>query len=470
MPKRRKKSSSNYPIVIILAIITFVVTYCTRKFTTDKGKQATATSGQQRPPASGKKKQPELFRENFETAAPVKEHYNTETITLQSGQWTLKNAVIGAKAEDHKQGKQALRVRGGGSATMEFDITVTGTVTVTLKHAAYGTDAGGAWELWYSVNKGQRFLPAGNAVHTSERELRTSTFTIVAQKTLRLQIRSTDKENGRLNFDEIRVVRSHETPAPSGGAVPGDDDNMLLGNPSDATPSLVTPNNYLMDKGYYKLSYNRDRGTPNWVCWHVTAKDLGHMSRSRDFRPDADVPDSWYQVTQSSYSGSGFDRGHNCPSGDRTFSRAANDATFLMTNMIPQAPNHNQHLWSGLENYTRDLVRAGNEVYVIMGSYGMGGVGEKGLRKKIDRNNITVPDHIWKVIVVLPEGNNDLKRINKHTRIIAVNTPNKNDVSKQWTAYLTTIAEIEEATHLKLLSRVPEAVRQELVKKIDSGN
>ncbi|SHM72920.1 endonuclease G [Chitinophaga jiangningensis] len=475
MPKRKKQRNGNFSIVIILAIITFVVTYCTRKFTTDKGKEVPATSREKQPPAAGKNSKSDLFKENFETSSPVKENYNTATITLRSGNWTLKDAVVGRKAEDHKQGKQALRIRGGGSATMDFDINVKGTVTVTLKHAAYGTDAGGDWELWYSVNKGQRFTRAGSAVKTTARELRTSTFTISTEKTLRLQIRNADKENGRLNFDELKVVRSSETPKDNtpvtpADAVAGDDDNLLLGNPSDATAALVSPNNYLMDKGFYKLSYNRDRGTPNWVSWHVSSKDLGSMSRSNDFRPDVDVPDNWYQVSQTSYIGSGFDRGHNCPSGDRTFSRAANDATFLMTNMIPQAPNHNQHLWSGLENYTRDLVKAGNEVYVIMGSYGVGGYGEKGLKKKIDRNNITVPDHIWKVIVVIPEGNNDLKRINKHTRIIAVNTPNKNDVSTKWSAYLTSIEEIEQATNLKLLSRVPAEVRQELVKKIDTGN
>ncbi|MFB6457241.1 DNA/RNA non-specific endonuclease [Chitinophaga sp. Hz27] len=478
MPKKKSKSSNSSSLVIILAIIAFVVTYCTRKFTADKAKEIPKKTAHKKT-SSGKKKT-ELLRENFETDGPVKENYNSETITLPSGSWTLKDAVIGGKAEDHKQGNYALRIRGGGSATMNFDVNVSGTVTVTLKHAAYGTDAGGNWELWASVNKGQRFLQIGNAVKTSSATLQTSTFTISTEKTLRLQIRNADKDNGRINFDALSVVFSSssiESPAGTGGnkgntgnEVTGDNDNILLGNPSDAQQALVMPNNYLMDKGYYKLSYNRDRGTPNWVSWHVGSDDLGPMSRANDFRPDADLPDNWYQVSQSSYIGSGFDRGHNCPSGDRTFSRDANEATFLMTNMIPQAPMHNQHLWANLENYTRDLVKDGNEVYIIMGSYGVGGYGAKGLRKKIDRDNITVPDHIWKVIVVIPEGNNDLKRITKNTRIIAVNTPNKNDVSTKWNAYLTSIEEIEKATNLKLLSKLPAAVRTELVKKIDSGD
>ncbi|WP_255412675.1 DNA/RNA non-specific endonuclease [Chitinophaga sp. S165] len=39
-----------------------------------------------------------------------------------------------------------------------------------------------------------------------------------------------------------------------------------------------------------------------------------------------------------------MDRGHNCPSADRT-STTANSSTFLMTNMIPQAPQNNQQTW-----------------------------------------------------------------------------------------------------------------------------
>ena len=54
-----------------------------------------------------------------------------------------------------------------------------------------------------------------------------------------------------------------------------------------------------------------------------------------------------------------------------------------MTNMIPQAPQHNQQTWANLEDYTRDLVQAGQEVYVVMGSYGGGGAGSNGPKQTI---------------------------------------------------------------------------------------
>lgn len=52
---------------------------------------------------------------------------------------------------------------------------------------------------------------------------------------------------------------------------------------------------------------------------------------------DPDIPAEWEPVQGSDYSGSGFDRSHITPSAARTNTVQNNSATFLMTNMIPQA-------------------------------------------------------------------------------------------------------------------------------------
>ncbi|WP_342767435.1 DNA/RNA non-specific endonuclease [Hymenobacter nivis] len=193
------------------------------------------------------------------------------------------------------------------------------------------------------------------------------------------------------------------------------DDHLALGNPSGATTDVNQPTNYLLLKPQYALSYHRDRGIPNWVSWHLSAAWLGTASRQDDFRADNTLPSGWYRVTASSYSGSGFDRGHNCPSGDRTSTVADNSATFLMTNMVPQAPQNNQQTWAKLEDYCRTLVAAGNELYVVCGSYGNGGTGTNGYQTTLDNGRVAVPNRIWKVIVVLPVGANDVGRVTSST-------------------------------------------------------
>ena len=209
-----------------------------------------------------------------------------------------------------------------------------------------------------------------------------------------------------------------------------DDGNMLMGNISNAVADTIQHDNYLMVKPYYSVCYNRSRSIPNWVSWHIKITDLGTVTRQDDFRADSSLTQSWFHVDETSYLNSGFDRGHNCPSADRTSTILANSSTFLMTNMIPQAPNLNQQTWAMLEDSIRQLVYNGNEVFIIMGSYGKGGTGNNGSATAIANGRITVPAYVWKVIVVIPAGNQDLSRVSASTRVIAVNTPNINTVNR----------------------------------------
>ena len=249
----------------------------------------------------------------------------------------------------------------------------------------------------------------------------------------------------------------------------GTRDNLALGNPSGAVASTSSPTNYLLVRDQYTLSYNRDQGKPNWVSWHLGAADLGSAARQDDFRADTDLPSGWYQVKPADYTGSGFDRGHNCPSADRTALVADNSATFLMSNMMPQAPSNNQQTWANLENYCRTLVGAGNELYITCGSYGKGGTGSAGYQTTLAGGRVTVPAYCWKVVVVLPSGRNDVARITTSTRVVAVSLPNTNNLSASWGSYRTSVDAIEAATGLDLLSALPLSTQKALEAKVDSG-
>ena len=260
------------------------------------------------------------------------------------------------------------------------------------------------------------------------------------------------------------------SPIPSPSRSPLSDEHLTMGNPSNATADAASPFNYLMTKPQYALAYHRDAGRPNWVSWHLDATWLGIMRRRDDFRPDTALPAGWYQVQSTDYSSSGFDRGHHTPSGDRTSSSLDNSATFLMTNMMPQAPDNNQGPWAQLEIYCRTLVHAGNELYIITGGAGAGGTGSNGgVTTTIAGGRVTVPAFTWKVILVLPVGDNDVMRVNKSTRVIAVIMPNIQGIKDaDWRSYRVNADAVETLTGYDFFSNVPVLTQQAIERRVDN--
>lgn len=225
--------------------------------------------------------------------------------------------------------------------------------------------------------------------------------------------------------------------------------HLMLGNPSNAASR--NPNNYLLVSQQYVLAYNSDRGTANWASWQLSRDSLGTAERQDDFRQNGDLPAGIYQVTPNDYRDSGFDRGHIVPSGDRTASVQDNSATFLMTNMVPQAPENNRGLWRELEEYSRDqVVRGDQTLLIVAGAYGDQGT--------LAGGRVMVPSRLWKVIVVLaPEQG--IEDIDADTPVIALDVPNRDVASGDWRRYQTTVDQIEVATGYDLLSAVAPEIQ-----------
>jgi len=231
------------------------------------------------------------------------------------------------------------------------------------------------------------------------------------------------------------------------------------------------PDNYLMEKPSFALSYNRDKGTPNWVIWHLENGWTGSLPRTDTFRADPAVAPDWYRVQSTDYFASGFDRGHMTPNADRdnAASIPLNQETFLMSNMVPQAPNNNQGPWADFESYLRTLLST-NEVYVVAGPAGVGGSGDNGAANTIAGGHVTVPAYTWKVALVLPVGDNDVSRVTAATRTIAVIMPKQNSINSDWHTYLTTVDAVEALTGYDFFANVPTAVQSSIEAGVDGNN
>jgi endonuclease G len=262
----------------------------------------------------------------------------------------------------------------------------------------------------------------------------------------------------------------HHTRTGPGGASDGHDSpSMVLGNPSSASPDPSNRNNFLMVKPYYALSYNESTGTPNWVSWCVTESDLGEAPRKDEFDEDRDLPANFFHVTQQDYSRSGFDRGHMCPHSDRAANVEMSYSTFIMTNIIPQAPNVNRKAWAQMEDYCRELVRHHDRLFITAGPIGEGGIGSEGRRNALANGRVTVPSACWKVVIDTPDdGRIDLAHIGTDARVLAVEMPNNNEiVNDEWAQYRVTPAQIEQQTGLHFFDKLRPEVASMLRNKLD---
>lgn len=401
------------------------------------------------------------FPETFETG--TKTAYAPADITLSTGQWNFSDALLGSLAGDHRNGGKCVRLQNSGSITMLFNLS-SGASKVSIVHAKYGSDAASSWSLRYSTDGGTNWT-AVDTVSTTSASVDTVTFLMSISGNVRFQVKKIN--GGRLNIDDFSVTS--EDSVIVNPQVPTRDDNMAMGNPSNAIASISDPNNYLLQRSQYVLSYNSSKGIPNWVSWHLSSAWKGNALRCDCFKADNSLPTGFFKATTSDYTNTGFNRGHMCPSEDRDGNSADNEATFYMTNIAPQSPVLNQQTWGSLESYCRALMTQGNELYIIAGSYGQGGVNDAGgTYTSIAGGNITVPSHYWKIVVVLPVDTGDVARVSTTTRVIAVDMPNTQTVNGQsWGYYRTSVDALETLTGYDFLSNVPAAVQNVIEAQVD---
>lgn len=153
----------------------------------------------------------------------------------------------------------------------------------------------------------------------------------------------------------------------------------------------------LRNKGYFTTCYSYKHKGAKYVGYKlsedlINAKNIKKRPR---FYKDLDIPkryrSEYKDYTRNLY---GMDRGHLAPDAAFDYSSKSLNATYIMSNIIPQAKsvNRSKKMWAGVERYARYMASSLGYVNVLNGvKYGKN-------PKKIGKNRISVPSGFWKMV------------------------------------------------------------------------
>ncbi len=153
------------------------------------------------------------------------------------------------------------------------------------------------------------------------------------------------------------------------------------------------------------------------------------------------------------YRGSGYDRGHLCPAGDRRFSESAYNETFYTSNISPQDRDFNAGVWNRLEKKVRFWCKKYGKLKIITG-----GVLTDGLRE-IGSEDVDVPDAFYKVIFRENEG---------EVKLLCFLIPNK-ESQKPLESFLITINQLEAMTAIDFLEKQSKVWQEEIEGRVDTS-
>lgn len=213
------------------------------------------------------------------------------------------------------------------------------------------------------------------------------------------------------------------------------------------------------------IAFDCDWGHAQWVSWSVTAQDFGRVKRSNEFHQESRLPAGCLSPEPDDYKGSGYDRGHMAPSGDRTSSKPGNLDVFSMANIVPQAPQVNQMAWNEFENLTRAYVHRGDEAIVFAGTAGSLG--------KIAPRGINIPEYTWRVVVVIPHevSSDDWYRAEDGIQVFATIFSNElKGRSEALNEALVSVDEVEALAGIDLLEGLEDSSENNLERRVHTPN
>ncbi len=199
------------------------------------------------------------------------------------------------------------------------------------------------------------------------------------------------------------------------------------------------------DYAGFRLSFNADNHTPNWVAWELLAAETeGKVSRKNTFWTDEEVAGC---PNANDYKKSGYDKGHMCPAADQKWSEQAMYDCFSFTNMTPQDGALNSCAWQTLEKKERKWAMRDSAILIVAGP-----IYEKSDTKRIGNSGVRVPSAFFKVFAApyLDEP-----------RGIAFVYPNMSSPGNMEN-YVMTIDDVEKLTGFDFFYNLPDEVENNI--------
>ena len=138
--------------------------------------------------------------------------------------------------------------------------------------------------------------------------------------------------------------------------------------PSGLKGSQYVVNTYYAGERNYTHLYDTSMMTSLWTAYPLNSSHMGNLSRLSSWYYSPDIDQSCQaDLTDGTYTGSTYRRGHMCPNGSRNGNSTMQKQTFYVTNQVPQIQNNfNSGIWSSLEGAVQSLAGS-EEIYVVTG-------------------------------------------------------------------------------------------------------
>jgi DNA/RNA endonuclease G (NUC1) len=203
----------------------------------------------------------------------------------------------------------------------------------------------------------------------------------------------------------------------------------------------------------YTMFYDTSMKLAYWVAYPLHENYIGSTSRTEEWAYDPLIL-SGYQANL--FGGiSGYDRGHQLPSADRTYNVAENYTTFYFSNMTAQNSVLNQGIWVDLENQIRTWTKNCDTMYVVTGamiktstdnsvSYVLDKVGAK----------FALPKYYFKALA-------QKRGSNYYTIAYKINNANPGS-SATFTSFQMNVSQLEKETGFTFFPALSETIKGEI--------